>query len=133
MLHDPSFKALHKAWCGLRSLCSLAAVSQTGCGGTRSSEGAEKTSWDFSHDRSRLTTFMKATERAFGRDELQHHSCLDVQDGQARHLSPADPNKVFWDYEGTELRDPTMKELAGGYYSRLLSWYTKRRLRGRVW
>jgi len=31
---------------------------------------------------------------------------------------------VTWDYEqGTELRDPTMKEVAD-YYARLLSWYT---------
>jgi hypothetical protein len=38
---------------------------------------------------------------------------------------PADPMQVSWDYEqGTELRDPTMKEVAD-YYARLLSWYTK--------
>jgi hypothetical protein len=38
---------------------------------------------------------------------------------------PADPNQVFWNYtQGTELRDPSMKELAG-YYARLVSWYTK--------
>ncbi len=36
---------------------------------------------------------------------------------------PDDPNKVFWDYtQGTELRDPTGKEL-GDYYARLVSWY----------
>ena len=47
---------------------------------------------------------------------------MAVQDGQARHLScrsqPGD-----WDYtQGTELRDPSGKEL-GDYYGRLVSWY----------
>src|SRR5205807_1577984 len=38
---------------------------------------------------------------------------------------PADPNQVTWEYEkGTELRDPSMKEVAG-YYARLLAWYTQ--------
>ena len=37
---------------------------------------------------------------------------------------PADPNQVTWSYEqGTELRDPTMKEVAE-YFARLVSWYT---------
>lgn len=36
---------------------------------------------------------------------------------------PADPNQVDWNYtQGTELRDPSMKEL-GDYYARLVSWY----------
>ena len=36
---------------------------------------------------------------------------------------PADPNQVVWDYtQGTELRDPSGKEL-GDYYGRLVSWY----------
>jgi hypothetical protein len=36
---------------------------------------------------------------------------------------PADPNQVTWEYtQGTELRDPSGKEL-GEYYGRLVSWY----------
>jgi Glycosyl hydrolases family 39 len=36
-----------------------------------------------------------------------------------------DPDQTFWDYEkGSELRDPTMKEVAD-YYARLFAWYTK--------
>ncbi|HXX21604.1 MAG TPA: glycosyl hydrolase family 39 [Terriglobia bacterium] len=36
-----------------------------------------------------------------------------------------DPNQIDWDYEqGTELRDPTMKEVAD-YQARLVGWYTK--------
>ena len=37
----------------------------------------------------------------------------------------ADPNQQVWDYEqGTELRDPSMKEVAD-YYARVVSWYTR--------
>ena len=49
---------------------------------------------------------------------------MDVQDGQAGDLSGRSRQPV-WDYtQGTELRDPTGKEL-GDYYARLVSWYTK--------
>lgn len=38
---------------------------------------------------------------------------------------PADPDQVVWDYtQGTELRDPSGREL-GDYYARLVSWYTQ--------
>jgi len=38
---------------------------------------------------------------------------------------PADPDQVAWNYEqGTELRDPTLKEVSG-YYARLASWFTQ--------
>lgn len=38
---------------------------------------------------------------------------------------PSNPDQVTWKYEqGTELRDPSMKELSD-YYARLVSWYTK--------
>jgi len=38
---------------------------------------------------------------------------------------PSDPDQVTWDYEqGTELRDPTFKEVAD-YYARLVGWYTQ--------
>jgi hypothetical protein len=38
---------------------------------------------------------------------------------------PSDPNQVVWDYEqGSELSDPTMKEVAD-YFAGLISWYTK--------
>jgi hypothetical protein len=38
---------------------------------------------------------------------------------------PVDPDQVNWNYEqGTELRDPTLKEVAD-YYARLVTWYTQ--------
>jgi hypothetical protein len=40
-------------------------------------------------------------------------------------LYPSDPDDITWDYEqGTELRDPTMKEVAD-YWARIASWYTQ--------
>jgi hypothetical protein len=40
-------------------------------------------------------------------------------------MYPDDANEVTWDYtQGTELRDPSMKEL-GNYYARLVGWYTQ--------
>ena len=37
---------------------------------------------------------------------------------------PDDPDKPVWNYtQGTELRDPSLKEL-GDYYAQLVSWYT---------
>lgn len=38
---------------------------------------------------------------------------------------PRDPDQAVWNYEqGAELRDPSMKEVAG-YYGRLASWTTR--------
>jgi hypothetical protein len=38
---------------------------------------------------------------------------------------PDDPDQPVWNYtQGTELRDPTLREL-GDYYARLVSWYTQ--------
>ena len=82
----------------------------------------QKTSWDFSLIDPMTKDFLNATDGHPDGDELQHHSGVAVQDRQAGHLSrrsqPGD-----WDYtQGTELRDPSGKEL-GDYYARLVSWY----------
>lgn len=38
---------------------------------------------------------------------------------------PADPDQPIWNYQqGTELRDPSLKELSD-YYARLVAWYTQ--------
>ena len=47
---------------------------------------------------------------------------MDVQNGEAGGLSKI-ADEAVWNYtQGTELRDPTGKEL-GDYYARLVSWY----------
>jgi hypothetical protein len=83
---------------------------------------AQKTSWDFSVIDPMTKDFLAATD---GHPTVMNFSTspawLYKTDKAVTY--PADPNKVFWDYtQGTELRDPTGKEL-GDYYGRLVSWY----------
>ncbi len=84
----------------------------------------EKTSWDFTYADPVTKDFLAATE---GHSTIMNFSTIPVwmfkTDKPVEY--PADPNQVFWNYtQGTELRDPSGKEL-GDYYGRLVSWYTK--------
>jgi hypothetical protein len=83
---------------------------------------AKKTSWDFSVIDPMTKDFLAATD---GHSTVMNFSTspawLYKTDKPVTY--PDDLNKVFWDYtQGTELRDPTGKEL-GDYYARLVSWY----------
>jgi len=83
---------------------------------------AEKTSWDFSVIDPMTKDFMAATE---GHSTVMNFSTIPTWLFKTEKPAayPADPNQVTWDYtQGTELRDPTGKEL-GDYYARLVSWY----------
>jgi len=83
-----------------------------------------KTSWDFAHIDPALDDFMKATE---GHTVILNFSTIPAWMFKTEQpvTFPDDPNQVYWKYtQGTELRDPSMKE-AADYYARLLSWYTK--------
>jgi hypothetical protein len=85
---------------------------------------AEKTSWDFSHIDPTLDDFMKATA---GHSVVLNFSTIPAWMWKTEKpvTYPDDPNKVFWDYtQGTELRDPSMKEVSA-YFARLLAWYTQ--------
>jgi hypothetical protein len=82
----------------------------------------EKTSWDFSLIDPMTLDFLNATK---GHSVILNFSTIPAwmfkTDKPVAH--PQDPNQVTWDYtQGTELRDPTGKEL-GDYYARLVSWY----------
>ena len=82
----------------------------------------QKTSWDFTLIDPMTKDFLAATE---GHPVILNFSTspawLYKMDKPVTY--PADPNQVFWDYtKGTELRDPTGREL-GDYYARLVSWY----------
>jgi hypothetical protein len=84
----------------------------------------EKTSWDFKYIDPALEDFMNATA---GHSVVMNFSTMPAwlwkTDKPVTY--PDDPNQVYWEYtQGTELRDPTMKE-AAEYYARLLSWYEK--------
>jgi hypothetical protein len=84
----------------------------------------DKTSWDFTYIDPVTKDFLAATE---GHSTIINFSTIPAwmfkTDQPVKY--PEDPNQVFWDYtKGTELRDPTGKEL-GDYFGRLVSWYTK--------
>jgi len=85
---------------------------------------AQKTSWDFSLIDPMTLDFFDATK---GHSTIMNFSTIPqwMFKTEQRVAYPADPNEVGWGYGGgTELRDTTLQELAG-YYSRLVSWYTK--------
>jgi len=82
----------------------------------------QKTSWDFSLIDPMTKDFIAATD---GHPTVMNFSTIPAwlfkTDKPVTY--PTDPNKVDWNYtQGTELRDPTGKEL-GDYYARLVSWY----------
>jgi len=83
---------------------------------------AQKTFWDFSLIDPMTRDFLAATE---GHPTVVNFSTIPAwifkTDKPVSY--PADPNQATWDYtQGTELRDPTGKEL-GDYYGRLVGWY----------
>ena len=83
-----------------------------------------KTSWDFSLIDPITIDFLEATK---GHSVVLNFSTIPqwMYKTDKPVSYPDDPNKPVWDYEqGTELRDPTFKEV-GDYYARLLSWYTR--------
>ena len=81
-----------------------------------------KTSWNFSLIDPMTKQFFAATQ---GRATVMNFSTIPAWLFKTEKpvTYPADPNQVDWHYEqGTELRDPSGKEL-GDYYARLVSWY----------
>lgn len=84
----------------------------------------EKTSWDFTYIDPVTKDFLAATQ---GHSTVMNFSTIPAwmfkTDKPVQY--PDDPNQVFWNYtQGTELRDPTGREL-GDYYGRLVSWFTQ--------
>jgi hypothetical protein len=83
-----------------------------------------KASWDFSLIDPIALDFVQATQ---GHPAIWNFSTIPQwmfkTDKPVPY--PADPNQPVWNYEqGTDLRDPSMKEVAD-YYARLVSWYTQ--------
>jgi hypothetical protein len=83
-----------------------------------------KTYWDFTYLDSTMEAFMNATS---GHPSVINFSTTPAwmwkTDSVVKY--PENAYEPTWTYnQGTQLRDTTMKELAG-YYSRLVSWYTK--------
>jgi len=83
---------------------------------------SQKTSWDFSLIDPMTKDFLAATE---GHPTVMNFSTMPTWLFKTSKpvTYPDDPNKPVWDYtQGTELRDPTGKEM-GDYFARLVSWY----------
>jgi len=85
---------------------------------------AGKTSWDFSLIDPMMDDLMQSTR---GHSVIINFSTIPQWMFKTPKPVPypSDANQVTWDYEqGTELRDPSLKE-AADYYGRLVSWYTQ--------
>jgi Glycosyl hydrolases family 39 len=83
-----------------------------------------KTSWDFALIDPMTIDFLEATK---GHSPILNFSTIPqwMYKSDKPISYPADPDQVTWDYEqGTELRDPSCKEVAD-YYARLMGWYTQ--------
>jgi hypothetical protein len=83
-----------------------------------------KTSWDFSLIDPMMEDFMNAQA---GHSVVINFSTIPQWMWKTPKpvAYPSDPDQVDWSYEhGSELRDPSMKEVAD-YYARLVSWYTQ--------
>ena len=83
-----------------------------------------QTYWDFSLIDPLTVDFLQATA---GHSVMLNFSTIPqwMFRTPAPVTYPDDPDQVVWNYtQGTELRDPTMHELAD-YYARLVSWYTR--------
>lgn len=80
-----------------------------------------KTFWDFTLIEPIVVDFFQATA---GHPAIVNFSTIPqwMFKTQRPVAYPSDPDQVTWTYEqGTELRDPSMKEL-GDYYARVVSW-----------
>ena len=80
------------------------------------------TSWDFSLIDPMTVDFFDATR---GHAAILNFSTIPAWLFKTPQpvSYPADPYEPVWNYtQGTELRDPTLKEL-GDYYARVVSWY----------
>ena len=81
-----------------------------------------KTSWDFSLIDPMTIDFLNATK---GHPVVLNFSTIPAWMFRTPKPVeyPRDPDEAVWDYtQGTELRDPSGKEL-GEYYARLVGWY----------
>lgn len=122
-VHDNAFKALHDLGADYVRYVPWLPYPKLGVAELEPPKDG-KTSWDFTLIDPMTIDFLEATK---GHSTILNFSTIPQwmykTDQPVEY--PANPGQVTWTYEqGTELRDPTMKEVAD-YYARLLAWYTK--------
>jgi hypothetical protein len=122
-VHDNAFKALHDLGADYVRYVPWLPYPKLGVAELEPPKEG-KTSWDFTPIDPMTIDFLEATK---GHSVILNFSTIP----QWMYISdkpvvyPADPAQVIWTYEqGTELRDPSMKEVAD-YFARLASWYTQ--------
>jgi hypothetical protein len=122
-VHDNAFKALHELGADYVRYVPWLPYPRLGVAELEPPANGQ-TFWDFSAIDPMTTDFLEATK---GHPVILNFSTIPqwMYHTDKPVAYPADPNNVTWDYEqGTELRDPSMKEVAE-YYARLLAWYTQ--------
>jgi hypothetical protein len=122
-VHDYAFKSLHDLGADYVRYVPWLPYPKLGVAELEPPKDG-KTSWDFASIDPMTIDFLEATK---GHSSILNFSTIPqwMYKTDKPVAYPADPNQVTWNYEqGTELRDPSMKEVAE-YYARLLSWYTK--------
>ena len=122
-VHDNAFLALHDLGADYVRYVPWLPYPRLGVAELEPPKDA-KTFWDFSVIDPMTIDFLDATK---GHPAVLNFSTIPqwMYKTDKPVAYPDDPNQVVWDYEqGTELRDPTGKEVAE-YFARLLSWYTK--------
>jgi hypothetical protein len=122
-VHDNAFQALHELGADYVRYVPWLPYPRLGVAELEPPQNG-KTSWDFSLIDPMTIDFLNATR---GHPVILNFSTIPqwMYKTDAPVPYPADPNQVTWEYEkGSELRDPSGKEVAD-YYARLLSWYTR--------
>ncbi len=122
-VHDNAFKALHDLGADYVRYVPWLPYPKLGVAELEPPKDG-KTSWDFTPIDPITIDFLEATK---GHSVILNFSTIPQwmykTDKPVEY--PADPAQVTWTYEqGTELRDPSMKEVAD-YFARLASWYTQ--------
>jgi hypothetical protein len=122
-VHDNAFKALHDLGADYVRYVPWLPYPKLGVAELEPPKDG-KTSWDFSLIDPMTIDFLDATK---GHSTILNFSTIPqwMYKTDKPVPYPADATQVTWNYEqGTELRDPSMKEVAD-YCGRLLAWYTK--------
>jgi len=122
-LHDPAFRAAHDLGCDLVRYVPWLPYPRLAVAELEPPNDG-KTSWDFSLIDPLTVDFLEA---AAGHPVMLNFSTIPQWMFKTPKPVPYpdNPDQPVWNYtQGTELRDPSMKELAD-YYARLVSWYTR--------
>ncbi len=122
-IHDRVFQKLQELGCDYVRYVPWLPYPKLGIAELEPPRNGE-TAWDFSLIDPLTTDFLNATA---GHSVILNFSIIPqwMFKTEQSILFPSDPNQVTWDYQqGTELRDPSGKEVAD-YYARLVRWYTE--------